>query len=346
VRKWSAERIHTAVYTHGHADHAYGMPPFLAEAAEKRWPATEIVAHEAVRPRMLRYIETAGYNSIINSRQFAAPVEWPTDPVFPTVEYATRTDLDVGGRRLELHHARGETDDHTWVYLPDARVLYTGDLFIWASPNAGNPQKVQRFAWEWAQALRKMAALSPEVLLPGHGLPVFGAERVRTALVDTADYLEHIHRAALAGLNAGATVYDIIAALEIPARLRDRPYLQPVYDEPEFVVRNVVRCYGGWYSGVPSELKPAHPREQAREIVRLAGGVAPLLERARALLAAGDLRMAAHLVDWAAEVAPTSSEVHELRATVYEARVAVEPSTMSKGIFGDAARNSRQKLAT
>lgn len=344
VRTWSTERIHTAIYTHGHADHAYGMPPFLAEATEKRWPAPDIVGHEMVRPRMQRYIETAGYNSIINSRQFAAPVQWPTDPVYPTTTYATRTDLDIGGRTLELRHARGETDDHTWVYLPDARVLYTGDLFIWASPNAGNPQKVQRFAIEWAQALREMAALGPEVLLPGHGLPVFGAERVHTALVETADYLEHIHRVTLAGLNSGATVYDIVGALEIPERLRDRPYLQPVYDEPEFVARNVVRCYGGWYSGVPSELKPAHPREQAREIVRLAGGVAPLLERAGALLAAGDMRLASHLVDWAVAAEPDSKEAHAVRAAVYEARTAAESSTMSKGIFGDAARVSRAKL--
>ena len=31
VRHWNGERVHTAVYTHGHVDHAYGLPPFLAE---------------------------------------------------------------------------------------------------------------------------------------------------------------------------------------------------------------------------------------------------------------------------------------------------------------------------
>ena len=57
-------------------------------------------------------------------------------------------------RRFELHHARGETDDHIWVWVPERKVLCTGDLFIWASPNCGNPQKVQRYAIEWARALR------------------------------------------------------------------------------------------------------------------------------------------------------------------------------------------------
>ena len=65
------------------------------------------------------------------------------------------------------------------MWAPDRKVLCTGDLFIWASPNCGNPQKVQRYAIEWARALDEMAALGAEVLLPGHGLPIIGADRVR-----------------------------------------------------------------------------------------------------------------------------------------------------------------------
>src|SRR5205823_5953566 len=86
--------------------------------------------------------------------------------------------------RLELTHARGETDDHTWLWWAARRILFTGDLFFWVAPNAGNPQKVQRYAAEWAVALRAMAARGAEVLVPGHGVPVVGAGRVRQALED------------------------------------------------------------------------------------------------------------------------------------------------------------------
>src|SRR4029434_8619125 len=86
--------------------------------------------------------------------------------------FENRHAFEVGGTRFELHHAKGETDDHAWVFLPQTKTLCTGDLFIWAAPNAGNPQKVQRYAVEWAAALREMAALSPEFLLPRHGLPI------------------------------------------------------------------------------------------------------------------------------------------------------------------------------
>jgi glyoxylase-like metal-dependent hydrolase (beta-lactamase superfamily II) len=94
------------------------------------------------------------------------------------------------GAAFLLRHEKGETDDHTVTWLADRQVLCCGDLFIWASPNAGNPQKVQRYPREWAGALRRMAGLGAEYLLPGHGLPVIGADRVRQALGDTAALLE------------------------------------------------------------------------------------------------------------------------------------------------------------
>ena len=340
VRGWSGERLHTAVYTHGHVDHAYGLPPYLAEAGARGWAQPRIVGHVNVLPRMRRYVDTAGYNSIINSRQFAAQTQWPVDYQAPTDTYAEHLALEVGGTRFELHHAKGETDDHTWVWLPGTKTLCTGDLFIWAAPNAGNPQKVQRYAVEWAAALRAMSALGPELLLPGHGLPIAGAARVRTALIDTAAYLESLVRQTLERLNAGETVYQILEAVRPPAELAEKPYLRPVYDEPEFIVRNLWRCFGGWYSGVPSELKPASRPALAREVLALSGGLERLLERAQSLLASGDARLAAHLVDWAVDADSGSREAHALRAAVYRQLMDSSTSTMSKGIYGAAARES------
>ena len=60
--------------------------------------------------------------------------------------------MRVGGVEIELIHGRGETDDATFVWLPQARVLVSGDFVIWVFPNAGNPRKVQRYAPDWAAA--------------------------------------------------------------------------------------------------------------------------------------------------------------------------------------------------
>ena len=245
--------------------------------------------------------------------------------------------------QFELHHARGETDDHTWVHIPERRILCTGDLFIWASPNCGNPQKVQRYPREWAVALRSMAALDAEIMLPGHGLPILGRDRIRQALGDTAALLEHLHDETLAMMNTGASLDEIVATVRAPAELLERPYLRPVYDEPEFVVRNIWRLYGGWFDGNPSRLKPAPDDEIAREVADLAGGAAALAARARAVADDGDLRLAAHLAEWAARAAPDDPDIHAARAEIYERRVEAETSTMAKGVFGWAARESRER---
>ena len=78
------------------------------------------------------------------------------------------------------------------MHVPERGWIFTGDLFIWAVPNAGNPQKVQRYCVDWADALRAMAACDASLLVCGHGMPIFGVPRVRQALLDTAHYLDVI----------------------------------------------------------------------------------------------------------------------------------------------------------
>src|SRR5205823_12758581 len=137
---------------------------------------------------------------------------------------------------------------------------------IWASPNAGNPQKVQRYPREWAAALREMATLGAGTLLPGHGFPILGADRIEVALTETAELLESLVQQTLALMNDGARLDEILYTVRAPQHLLDRPYLRPVYDEPEFVVRNIWRLYGGWYDGNPATLKPAPDRAVATEL--------------------------------------------------------------------------------
>jgi alkyl sulfatase BDS1-like metallo-beta-lactamase superfamily hydrolase len=338
VRGWTRRPLHTAVYTHGHVDHVLGIGAFEAESRPAGASPARVVAHEAVAARFDRYRLTAGYNRVINARQFRVPdLVWPTDYRYPDVTYRGRLDLDVGGERIELHHGRGETDDHTWLWLPARRLLCTGDLFIWATPNCGNPQKVQRYPLEWAQALRAMAALGPELLLPGHGYPIAGAGRVRQALGETAELLESLHDQTLVLMNAGARLDDVLHTVRAPAYLLARPYLQPIYDEPQFIVRNLWRLYGGWYDGNPAHLKPAPERARAAELAALAGGAGRLAERAAALAAAGDFTLACHLAELAGQAAPGDAAVRATRAEVYRARAARERSVIARGIYTWAA---------
>jgi alkyl sulfatase BDS1-like metallo-beta-lactamase superfamily hydrolase len=341
LRTWSSKRLDTAVFTHGHVDHVFGVELYEEEARTNGWAPPRVIAHEAILDRFARYRLTAGYNGTINQRQFRLPsLRWPVDYREPDETYRDQLGIEVGGERFELFHDRGETDDATWVWSPERRVLFAGDMFIWASPNCGNPQKVQRYPRDWAIAFRKMVALSPEIMLPGHGLPIVGETRVRQALTESAELLETLVEQTLALMNDGARLDDIVHAVRAPEHLLARPYLQPIYDEPEFVVRNVWRLYGGWYDGDPSHLKPAPAAALATELAALAGGAARLADRARELAAAGDLRLATHLAELAAQATPTDAGVHAVRAEVFGARAREEASTMSKGIYSWAEHES------
>jgi alkyl sulfatase BDS1-like metallo-beta-lactamase superfamily hydrolase len=345
IRSWSERPLHTAVFTHGHIDHVFGVDLYEGEARANGWPAPRVIAHAAIAERFERYRMTAGYNAVINQRQFKAPgLRWPTEYRMPDETYSDTLTISVGGETFELCHDRGETDDATWVWCPARKVVFSGDMFIWASPNCGNPQKAQRYARDWAIALRKMVALEPEVLLPGHGLPIVGTDRVRRALTEAAELLESLVAQTLALMNEGARLDDIVQAVRAPAHLLERPYLHAVYDEPEFVVRNLWRLYGGWYDGDPSHLKPAPADALAREIAELAGGASRLAARAVEIAAAGDLRLAGHLAELAAQAAPGDAGVHRARAEVFGARARVEASTMSKGIFSWAEHESLEQV--
>ncbi|MFC7640414.1 alkyl sulfatase dimerization domain-containing protein [Streptosporangium lutulentum] len=243
---------------------------------------------------------------------------------------------------FELFHAKGETDDATVAYVPEYRLLLPGDLFIWLAPNCGNPQKVQRYPREWVQALRRMAALDAEIMLPSHGAPIFGADRIAQALLETAEWLESIVEQTLAMLNEGRRLDDVVLAVVPPRHLADRVYLQAKYDEPEFVVRNLWRMYGGWYDGNPAHLKPARDADLARAVADLAGGALRIADAARRAAATGDLRVAAHLAEMAVQADPGDASLHEVRAEVYAARAEAESSLMATGIYSWAAAESRR----
>jgi len=340
VREWSPDPLRVAVYTHGHADHAFGLRAFL-EAGER----PEIVAQEACLERFRRYRLTWGWNARINQRQFSLP-----RPAFPDqFDWPTRTFRDAlvlrqGDLEIQLRAARGETDDACYLWVPERRHLFCGDLVIWQAPNCGNPQKVQRYPEDWARALEEMAALGAEWLFPGHGLVVRGRDAVRRLLGETASYLRHIIDQVLERMNRGETPEQIFHAVEPHPELSLRPYLRARYDHPKFIVRNLLRLWGGWWNGNAADLLPSTFEDQAREIAQLAGGIAVLVARGRKRLEEGETSLAAHLAEWATRAAPDDRAAQELKRDVYDRRLAESEALMAQGIFRAAANDARSVL--
>ncbi|AFK20720.1 MBL fold metallo-hydrolase (plasmid) [Haloferax mediterranei ATCC 33500] len=350
LREHTDSPVHTAIYTHGHIDHAFGLDEFLVEGQDQ----PNVIAHEAMADRFDRYALTKEYNETINGRQFSADPEaveyhslweddvfgWPDHP--PTTTYDDDLTITVGDTIFELHHSRGETDDHTWVFCPDREVLCSGDLVTASAPNAGNPQKVQRYPWEWVDALREMAALDARTLLSGHGRPIVDdPEEIEHRLLRYAEYLDTIVERTIEALNDGAPPHvDIVREIDLPDP--DESWLQSEYDSGEFIARNVIRYYGGWWTGRPSELKPASRSAVAEEIADLAGDAKTLAERAEELMDAGDKRLACHLADYALEADPDNETVHAVVADIYDERAASSEDMMSANIFASMVKYANE----
>jgi alkyl sulfatase BDS1-like metallo-beta-lactamase superfamily hydrolase len=365
IRKWSNDPFNALVYTHGHADHVGGSVAFGANAAALGHKAPRVIGHKNVQRRFDRYRYTNDWNVAINARQFGGirgdlnsvmndlrPAsggprlsnfipENTLDTTDVVDKFAT---MKFGDTTVEFHHGKGETDDHLWSWFPQQKWVATGDFVIWNFPNAGNPQKVQRFPIEWAEALRAIIAKEPELLLPAHGLPIAGKERIARVLDEIASALEYLVKSTVEMMNAGETLNTIIHSVKVPEATLGKPYLRPLYDEPEFVVRGIWRQFGGWWDGAPSRLKPATDESLGLELATLAGGAEVLMARAKDLAASGDLRLACHLADFAGWAAPDEPNIHRDRAEIYETRRKSESSLMAKGIFKGASRESEQVI--
>jgi glyoxylase-like metal-dependent hydrolase (beta-lactamase superfamily II) len=141
------------VVTHWHYDHAFGLAAFEDVVT---------VAHETVRARLL-------------SPAAALEASWlgvPGPLGLPNREIAVATAVDLGDRRVEIAHlGTGHTDGDLVVVVPDADLLFTGDLVESAGPPSLGPDSV---AGDWAVTLDGIVGLmtANTRAVPGHGEPV------------------------------------------------------------------------------------------------------------------------------------------------------------------------------
>jgi alkyl sulfatase BDS1-like metallo-beta-lactamase superfamily hydrolase len=347
IRRRTQASIHTIIYTHGHMDHIWGIAPLLSDAQEQGNPKPKIVAHELVPKRFDRYQRLRGQHEYINRIQFAIPKSeqvLPSQFFYPDVTYSESMQFKLGGLTFELYHYMGETDDGTWVWIPERKAALIGDLLIGGCPNVGNPFKVQRYALEWAEALERVAGRNPDFVIPAHG-PVRRGQQAQEICLDTAKYLRYIEDEVVRLLNEGCWIEEILERVRIPEDLARKPWLVPIYGHTTFIIHGVYRRYAGWYNGNPSELFPSKSSEIAAEVVTL-GGIEQLLERASKLQQEGNIQLALHLADFVIQGSENDSKRKEallLKAKLLDAKADAETSSIARNIFRNGAQSAAEE---
>lgn len=232
IRSVTKLPLQTLVNTHHHGDHTHGNYLFSDST---------IVAHELCRESILE----AGLPQLDNTIGMLFPnVDWgDLELSAPTLTYKDKMTLHVEDLRLELiFMGPAHTTNDTVVWLPDHKLLFSGDLIF----NQGTPFVVMGSVAGSLEAIQRLRGLGAETIVPGHG-PVCGPE-----LFDpTEAYLKFVQDVARDGFDAGMQPLEI-------ARSADLGEFAEWHDT-ERLVGNIHRAFseirgGEW--GAKLDMKP------------------------------------------------------------------------------------------
>ena len=200
-----AAPITTVVNTHANGDHCYGN----SLVAGAQIIASTVCAEEMAKSpaselaEMMAHTSEMGATGRFLERIFGAFDFDGIELVAPSTTFDGELELRVGDRPVRLMEVGpAHTGGDVVVYLPDERVVFTGDIvfhgghpIVWAGPVAN-----------WVDACRRIAALDVSVIVPGHG-PLAGP----SVLDDLVGYFEWLTAEATERFHAGMSAPDAAA---------------------------------------------------------------------------------------------------------------------------------------
>lgn len=313
--------------TQGHVDHVGGVD-LLRESGTEIVAQAGNPAHQADDARIAAFrarrsaFAFAGAIAKANAyvrEHVGGPVPPQSRPE-PTLTFADRHELELGGLRFELIATPGgETTDSMVVWLPQHRICFTGNLFSALFGHFPNLVTVRgdryREALKFIDSLDRVLALEPALLLVGHHGPVEGEERIRDELLRLRGAVEYVHDETVRGMNAGKDVHALMHEIRLPPELE----VGQGYGAVAWSVRAIWETYAGWFHHRSTTELYATPASSVHgDLVELAGGPGALAERAREKLAAGAPLEAIHLAEIALGADPAHRASLEASLAAHE----------------------------
>lgn len=342
-RKLTDKPVKAIVYTHNHTDHTMGVKAFTTEEDVKAGKV-DIYAHETMMNTVISnasviapilglrsaysfgvMLET-GPEGKINQGLGPQMVFGQRSFIAPTKTFKDALDVEVAGVKLRLIYAPSETDDEIVVWLPDQKLLQTAEVIQGETfPNLHTIRgTAYRDPVKWFKTIDLMRRLGAEHLVPSHGRPVSGKDKVEDLLTAYRDAIQYVHDQTVRQMNKGLTPDEIAEVVaQLPPHLANHPWLGEFYGTVKHSVRQIYQGYLGWFNGDPTTLDPTPRAEQAKRYVALMGGRDAVLKAAQTAADNGDHQWAAELLTHLIRLNPNDQEAckrkaHALRQLAYK----------------------------
>jgi alkyl sulfatase BDS1-like metallo-beta-lactamase superfamily hydrolase len=231
--------------------------------------------------------------------------------------------LIIDGVTIDILPGCFDTDDGLAFGFPDFSAV-AHNLVVSQMPNFGSLAGGRfRDPLPWLVAVDHLLQRPPEHLLPCHGRPLSGREKILHRLQVNHQAVDHLYRAVMNGLSQGATIPDLIRDVHLPEALREDPDLRQLYGTVPHLVAAIAHGETGFWSGEIRDLTPLHPDQEATALAAALGGPQQILQHAQTAahtcLTDGD----AHHLPWAMHLADVAVRLkadgaHDLRAQLLE----------------------------
>ena len=261
------------ILSHSHADHVGGT---------RLWDRgqAELIAHEEFEEEQRYLTELNPYFHQRNRVLFPWIPESPRTLVgmnFRGLIPDTRVRngdpyrFSLGGRRFEVYAVPGaEGDDNVVLWLPDEKILLSGDFFGPQFPQFPNiftmrGEKVRK-PIEYIASLNTLLALEPEIILPSHLAPIRGAQNIAADMRKIRDAVQYVHDETVAGMNAGYSLETVMAEITLPEELT----LSQSHGKVSWAVKSIWEYYATWFHfDRTSELYPTSQRAILADVAHL-----------------------------------------------------------------------------
>lgn len=329
LREYTNKPIIAVIYTHLHMDHYGGIQAILSDASANvpvygpaGWEATvamgQSVTHKATLRRAFMQMGIPipeGLDGTVGNGIGPSPRLERNDALSypPTIEVDKKIEVTIDGVALEIFPAEGDVPEHLWVWLPEDRILFSGD-----APPHGVFPAVETARFEMGRDPNKMMAsvqktidLDPLAIVPGHSSIIDDHSEIRELMTLTRDTIQFLIDQVDRFYLTNRSIDDLLNTIELPPAVAAHPQLQPYYHRWEWMMQQRFTKRAGFIDDWMDYLSH-NAYDEAQRLVPALGGRDNILQMATTAVAS-DPQWAARLATYLLLVDDTDEQARQLR---------------------------------